>query len=268
MRRASTIVAVLGAALAALPAAASALPTVHLKAQLVPIPKPGGGTWKNTGDFLGKGAALKTEFRIEGTEYFGHQPPLKQVVVQFPTGTKITSKGFTTCTPSIIEVQKEPKKCPKGSSAGTGGYAEGDVYFGGEEVKETVSIEPFFVPGGGIDFFSEGHKPAIIEITSKGRFLSLGSSGGYGPKFLAEVPEVVTVPEAPFASVERIVAVTGAAFMKHGKLVSYGTVPTKCPKGGFPLKAELTWYSVSTTGGATLPEQTASTTYKAPCPRK
>ena len=50
----------------------------------------------------------------------------------------------------------------------------------------------------------------------------------------------------------------GAAFKQGKKLVSYGTVPKKCPKGGFPVKAELTFL-----GNVVVPASV-----KAPCPKK
>jgi len=44
--------------------------------------------------------------------------------------------------------------------------------------------------------------------------------------------------------------------------VYFSTVPQKCPQGGFPLQAELTF------ARETLPEQSASAEYRIPCPRR
>src|SRR5258708_31584628 len=70
MRRASTCLAVLGVALFALAGAASAAPTVTLKAKAVPITG-----FPHTGNILGAGAAVQAEFTIVGTEYGGVPPP-------------------------------------------------------------------------------------------------------------------------------------------------------------------------------------------------
>jgi hypothetical protein len=46
-------------------------------------------------------------------------------------------------------------------------------------------------------------------------------------------------------------------------------MPTKCPAGGFPLKAELIFggsYGGEREFG--IPAETVTTTYKAPCPPK
>ena len=40
-------------------------------------------------------------------------------------------------------------------------------------------------------------------------------------------------------------------------------MPKKCPKGGFPIKTEVTFEAE---GG--YPVQTVTSPYKAPCPRK
>jgi hypothetical protein len=46
-------------------------------------------------------------------------------------------------------------------------------------------------------------------------------------------------------------------------------MPKKCPKGGFPVKTEIIFGG--SFGGERefgIPAQTATATYKAPCPRK
>jgi hypothetical protein len=72
------------------------------------------------------------------------------------------------------------------------------------------------------------------------------------------VPLVSTVPGAPYASVLSIKIRVGAAFMQGKKLISYGTVPKKCPKGGFPAKTELKYFS----------GETSTVSIKVPCPKK
>ena len=42
-------------------------------------------------------------------------------------------------------------------------------------------------------------------------------------------------------STESINIKVGAAYKKGKKTVSYGTLPKKCPKGGFPVKSEMTF---------------------------
>jgi hypothetical protein len=249
MRGAAACLAVLGLTALGLSAGASAAPTITLKARAIPIPH-----YPHTGNILGAGAALQTEFTISGTEYGGYPPPLIGVRFYGPASAKLHPQGFATCAPSTIEA-RGPGPCPKKSIAGPKGSASGVVSFGTERVQETVSVQPFFAPGGNLEFFADGTTPVSIEVLSKGSVVR--SSPPFGPTVLAEVPLIESVPGALDASEQRINVKVGAAY-RHGKRTTYYiTVPKKCPKGGFPLKAEMTFL-----GGAT-----AEASYRAPCPR-
>ena len=259
MRRASTCLAVIGLAVFALAGVASAAPTVTFKAKAVPIPG-----FPHTGNIYGAGTAVQGEFAISGTEYGGYPPPLIGINVMFPKGAKVITKGFKTCSRATIE-QKRGKGCPKGSAAGPVGHGLGIVSLGNTRVPEEATIESFFAPGGGLLFYTEGNSPVQLEFISSGKLTNLNGGGGFGPKLITEVPLVETLPGAPDASEEQINVKVGAAYKKNGKTVYYATMPKKgqCPKGGFPVQAELMFGGV---GG--LAPQTVTVPYKAPCPRK
>jgi hypothetical protein len=248
----------LGLALLALglPATALAAPSVTFKAKAIPIKKnpasKGGPNWPGTGNILGAGTAAEAEFKITGNEYFGGPLPLTNVTVSLPTGTKVTTKGFSTCSKTVLE-SHEVQKCPKKSVAGPQGEAGGVVSFGSTRVHEKLTVQPFFAQGGGLAFYAEGRSPALIELLSTGGFTSLSPT----PTLSTEVPLVITVPEAPYGSAEYIKVVVGAAFMKGKKLVSYGTLPKKC-KGSFHETATLTFL-----GGVKV-----NATASQPCPKK
>ncbi|HMD56736.1 MAG TPA: hypothetical protein VKG82_04630 [Solirubrobacteraceae bacterium] len=259
MRRASTCVAVLGLALLAMTGAAQAAPTVTLKAEAVPIPG-----FPHTGNIYSAGAAIKAEFTISGKEYGGFPPPLINVNFDLPKGAKIHPSGFPTCPTSDLEpAGMGPSACPKGSAAGPVGKFLGEVAFGKEIVPEEGTIESFYKPGGGLEFFTAGHSPVSLEILSKGHYVT--GPAGFGPELISEVPLVETVPGAQDASVEKILVQAGSAIKSHGKTTYYGTLPKKgeCPKGGFNIKAELTFAGL---GGLT--QVSVPVAYKAPCPRK
>ena len=250
-------IAVLGLTALSLPALAAAVPTVTVKAKIVPIKG-----FPGTGDKLGAGAAVQSEAKISGTEYGGFPPPLIGVNVFLPKGTVLHPSDFPACPPATLEPQgRGPGACPKGSAAGPVGKANGVVAFGTEIVPETVTIEPFYAPGGGLEFFTFGHSPVLLEVLSKGHFV--GASGLFSKELIAEVPLVETVPGAQDASVETFSATVGSAIRKNGKTIYYGRVPSKCPKGGFPAKVELTFAGLSG-----LTQTTVTKTLKVACPSR
>jgi hypothetical protein len=269
MRRASTRRALLGLGvvglLAGLPAAAAATPTVTLKAAAVPVPinpaNPNSPTYPGTGNILGAATAVETEFKISGTEYGGFNgapgapSPITQIKVYAPAGFKLHTTGWATCSEAVIK-EKGPEGCPKKSYASPKGEAEGQVSFGNTRVHETLTVQAFFAPGGGLLFSADGSTPASIELISTGS-ISQSSGGPFGSVFTAEVPLVESVPGAPDGSAEFIKVKVGAAYKKGKKLVSYATVPNKCPKGGFPVKSEVKFLS----------GEVVTSEFKAPCAR-
>jgi len=257
----AAVVACLALGLSGLAATASAAPTVKVKAEAVPIPG-----FPHTGNIYGAGAAVKAEVAISGTEYGGFPPPLIHVNVFLPKFTELHPAGFPTCAVSLLEpAGPGPTACPKGSRAGPTGHVLGEVAFGKEIVPEEATIESFYKPGGGIEFFTAGHSPVSLEVLAKGQFVHLHGAGGFGPELETEVPLVETVPGAQDASALKITLQTGSAIHLHGKTLYYGTVPTRghCPKGGFKGKAEFTFAGL---GG--LPQTTVPVPVRAPCPKR
>jgi hypothetical protein len=251
-RRICIAPAVLGLTVLGLSAtAASAAPTFTFKTKALPIPG-----FRGTGDILGAGAAIQFEGMISGTEYGGFPPPLIGVKYFAPAGAKLHPQGFATCPPSTIE-KAGPGPCPKTSVAGPKGSAGGVVSFGTERVHETVSVQPFFAPGGNLEFFVDGTTPVSLEILATGHVIS-SSSPPFGLEVVGEVPLIETVPGALDASAEEAIISVGAAYRQGKKTVSYVTIPKKCPQGGWPVKVELSFL-----GGAT-----AEATYAMPCPKK
>ena len=258
MRRASTCLAVLGLALLALPGVASAKPKVTFKALAVPIPG-----FRGTGNILGAGTDLETEYKIEGNEYQGSPPPIIGINFYLPKGTVLHPSGFPTCSQAVVE-QKGPVGCSKASEAGPVGTALGYVTLGGERVEETTEVRSFYKTGGGFIFFTKGTDPVELEILSPGHYKNYVGGAGYGPELEVTVPEIASLPGAPFASVKTIKVKAGSAYKSHGKTIYYGRVPKTCPKGGFPVKTEV----IFAENGEESKPVAVTALYKAPCPRK
>ncbi len=251
MRRASLFVAVLGLgalSLSGLTAAASAAPTVTARAAIVPIPKNlrtgKGATWPGTGDILGAGAALEIEGKISGTEYGGFPSPVKQIKVFFPKGTKVNEAGFAHCSETILHA-KGAAGCPTKSFASPPGEANGVVSFGGERVHERVTVQGFFNQGGGLIFSIVGTTPVSLEEFATASYANTPN----GVTGTAEIPLIETVPGALAASDEQFKIKLGAAYKSHGKLHSFGTVPSTC-HGKLTGRYEVTFYSGETVPGS------------------
>lgn len=257
--RTLTIVAMLACGALALPSASLAAPKVTVKAKIVPIPvnlnKPNGPKYPHTGAILGAGAALQAELKIAGTEYGGFPSPVTGISVYLPTGTQLRPAAFPTCPLATLE-SHEVQKCPHKSIAGAAGEVLGVVSFGGTRVPEKATLQAFFAPHNTLAFFVEGRSPAQLEVLTIGGFSNAPKP--FGPKFSASVPLVPTVPGAPYASVLTIKGIIGAAITKRKKVIPYGRVPKKCPKGGFPGKVELKYLSGEST----------TTLVKVPCPKR
>jgi hypothetical protein len=249
----------LGLAVLALPSVVHAAPTVKVVGRAVPIPG-----FPHTGNIFGAGAAVQAKITISGNEYGGFPPPLIGINTYLPVGVHLNPGPFPTCPVTVITQQREPRLCPKGSAAGPIGRVTGVVAFGRELVKEEAEILSFFAPHGGFEFLTLGHSPTIIEVPTVAQVLHPGGAAGFGPEFTAEIPLVVTVPGAQDASVETIEITLGAAIRRHGKPVYYGTVPRRCPHGGFRVKAEF----IFATNGETSQPETVTVPFRAPCPTR
>ncbi len=260
MRRTSACLAVLGLTAFVLPAISSAstcstagpCPTVTLIAKAVPIKG-----FPGTGNKLGAGAALEAKYSLKGSESTGGVvSQITHVNFFLPTGTKINQTGFVTCSTATLE-NIGPSGCPKKSQASPVGNAGVVDPIGGELVKENATLQAFFAPGGGLQFYANAASPISAQLlVAKGRVMT--AKAPYGPELNTAVELVQSVPGAPPVSTESINIKVGAAYKKGSKTISYGTLPKKCPKGGFPVKSEITFAT-----GATV-----TTLYKAPCPKK
>jgi hypothetical protein len=236
---------------------ASAAPTVTLKVK--PVPLKG---FPGTGDILGAGAAVEVQYTIKGSEVpVGAPSQLRKVVFDSPAGVKLNPKPFVTCSVATLEAQG-PEGCPKKSQASPVGSAGVVDYIGGEPVREKATLQAFFSPNGILSFYANGVSPISAQVLVPGRFEN--ASAPFGPKFVGEVPLVDSVPGAPPVSTESITVKVGAAVKKHKKVHSYITLPKKCPKGGFPVKSELTFEAVA----PSTTMETVAVTYTVPCPKK
>jgi hypothetical protein len=264
MRRLSAFLIVLGLCALALPGMVSAAPQVTFKAAVVPIVG-----FPHTGNVLRAGAAVHIEYTVSGTESrWGGPQPLTGVNLYLPAGFRVHPAGVATCSVEMLE-RNGPPSCPPGSAAGP----VGQVLAGTGPVPEEGTIESFYQPGGELEFFAIAHAPFLLEIYSRAHFVNLAGGAGFGPEMIVEVGTGQTLPQAP--STEKVNMRLGSAHRTGGRAHYDVTLPKKCPRGGFPIKAELKFAphqgTVPTSEGQPnllLPEQTVTKFYKTACPRK
>ena len=225
---------------------AYAAPTVSLEPAFSP------------GAHLGEPTALTAELKFAGTEYGGFPEPLTRVILRLPAGTVLSSEGFPTCPPQVLE-QKGPAGCPAGSKAGPAGSFNAIVAFGNERVTENGTTETFFTEGGGVLVYFLGTSTVALELISRGVFEP--ASAPFGPAVNFEVPLIQTVPGAPDASLTALTIGLGAFIKRGGHETGSVTVPEACPKGALSWRADATFNDE--TG---LHEMTAHAEAETTCP--
>ncbi len=251
MRKACMYMILVALAVLGLPALASAATVTGVKAAIVPIPG-----FPGTGDILGAGADVEIEGRLEGNELPGGLPlQTRRLVVYFPAGTKIDPTGFPTCTVVKLE-EVGPEGCPKQSRVADGTVGVADQIGSGEATREEGKLEIFITPGDGVVAYANAASPISAQIIIPAHWEA--APAPYGLKLTFEIPLVDSVPGALPVSGTSLKVKAGAAIRKGGKTYYYGRLPTKCPKGGFPGKGEVTLE-----GG-----QNIVTELKVPCPKR
>jgi hypothetical protein len=131
------------------------------------------------------------------------------------------------------------------------------VSFGSERVEEAATVESFFAPGGGLNFFIDGHTPTSLEII-------IGATIA-GNVITFPVPLVSTVPGAPYASIQQLLLRLGESPTEEASshLQSGLTLPSECPTGKFSWAATVT---LDQEGGNPVKPATQETTAETGCP--
>ena len=187
------------------------------------MPIPG---FPHTGNILGAGTDVETEYQITGTEYQGSPPPIIGVNVYLPKGSILHPSGFPTCTTATLE-QFGPIKCPKGSAAGPIGKVVGFVTFGGERVEEEAELSRSTRRAAASSSSPTATRRCRWKSSPRASYINLNGAGGYGPELETIVPLVPSVPGAPYASVKSINGKFGSAYKKNGKTTTTAASPRR-----------------------------------------
>jgi hypothetical protein len=198
----------------------------------------------------------------------GVPSPLRSVDLQLPAniGLGRLTLGTAICEPAEL-YEEGPEGCPANSRVGYG-TALAEVPYGPEVVQEQASVYAY---RGNTEheritilFFTEASAPVSADLVFPAQIVE--DRPPYSESINTEVPLVPSLPGGPDVSVVRFQSTFGPKNLVYerevnGELVSYKprgvTVPSTCPRGGFPFAAELSFEDGS--------HVTARST--APCPR-
>ena len=236
-----------------LPASAGAAETVALHTSFTP-------------NRLGASTTIGFGFTIASTTG-GLPSPLTHVSLRMPKGMNYvtTTLGLAICKPENL-VAKGLSGCSPNSRLGYGS-AFVEVPFGADAGHEIPEIQALMGPpkDGNIVvlFYANGLAPVYAQIVFAGELLP--GEGAFGGNLDTTIPEIKSVTNGPPVSIINVNSTIGPNHLTyykrvHGKSVGYKpqgiSLPSKCPRGGFPFAAQFTFLD-----GSQVPA-----TSKVPCP--
>jgi hypothetical protein len=215
------------------------------------------------------GGRATISFGIKINEPAGQvPPPLAGVELLYPENLGIATSGlgFETCDPLQLQTGG-PSSCPTNSFMGFGS-ALVEVPIGPEIVRESASLTLISGPvqNGhlGLLFFASGRPPIAAQLLFPG--LVLPTAAPFGGSLSISMPQIPGVPDGPNVSVAQLKTTLGPSHItyyerRHGKTVAYRPagilLPKRCPHGGFPFTAKLSFEDGTHASARTL----------VPCPR-
>ncbi len=239
----------------AMAAGAAASETVALHASFSP-------------DRLGSPTNLSATASFSST-VAGPLSPVTAVTTYGPAGMSLDVHGAGICSAGAGRLEAVgPSACPSDSRVGFG-KATGLLELAGERIPEPLTLELFLAPR------QSGHLTMLIYASAMTptvqQFVMLATEvhapKPYGLGVSIAVPTVPSLPGASLGWVQSALVTLGAADIAYFKTI-HGrrtlvhvkgvTVPKACPRGGFPLKASVTFAD----GTASSPKTTI------PCPSK
>jgi hypothetical protein len=190
-----------------------------------------------------------------GAGAVGDQPPLRSSVLRLPAGLGIEVPHLRACEPERLRLLGA-RGCPLQAKIGSG-QALVRAQLGSQLLEESVSLSVFLGPLHNLqptfEMLAQGYTPFDERVVLSGAVLP--DDPPYSEDLVLPVPAIATLPLEPDASVASMSLTIGSS--RHSSREPNTAVePTRCPSGGFPFAAELTYAD-----GSTQSVSTAS-----PCP--
>ncbi len=211
---------------------------------------------------LGQGTTIQFAFAITATGG-GVPSPVTGIELRYPKhfGLVTSGLGLASCTERILE-DLGPEGCPSRSLMGEG-TATAEVQVGDEErLQEQAHTAIFMAPLDdehiNIEFMVHGYSPLAAQLIFPG--LLLPATGPYGGNLAISVPLLESFPEGPDISLVKVrstIGPLGVTYYEHvhGEFMPYKpsgiTLPSSCPKHGFPFAITFTFADGSHTTSRT-----------------
>jgi hypothetical protein len=246
--RAAVLLACIGCAGVCLPATAGAAQSASLAATLTP-------------EHLGQGTTIGFSLRI-ATAGGKIPPPLTEVDLRYPNdlGIATSGLGLATCSAATLEALG-PNGCPPDSVMGIGNVVA-EIPIGPEIIDESAPVTIFRAPteNGQIALllYANGANPVDAQLVLPS--LLLAATAPFGGSVKIGVPLVPSLPDSPDVAVVRLTTTLGPLGItyyerEHGRTIGYQPkgllLPDKCPRGGFPFAAQLSFVDGSATAART-----------------
>jgi hypothetical protein len=190
-------------------------------------------------DRLGAMGALTVRIDVAGGA-LGGSVPLRRLVLRLPAGLGIEIPHLRSCESYRLQLLGA-RGCPAQSRLGVG-RALVQALLGSQLLGESLSLWVFLGPLRNLqptfEMLAQGYTPFDERMVLSGTVLP--DDPPYGEDLVLSVPAIGTLPLEPDAQVASMSLTIGSP--RRSARESNATIePTRCPPGGFPFAAELSY---------------------------
>jgi hypothetical protein len=171
--------------------------------------------------------------------------PLRHFVLRLPAGLGVEIPHLHSCEPDRLQLLGA-RGCPAEARLGVG-RALVRAPLGSQLLGESISLWVFLGPLRNLqptfEILAQGYTPFDERVVFSGTVLP--DEPPYGEDLVLSVPAIATLPLEPGASIASMSLTIGS---RRRSASEPNTIvePTRCPSGGFPFAAELTYADGST----------------------
>jgi hypothetical protein len=195
-------------------------------------------------DRLGAMGALTVTIDLTGGA-LGDAPPLSRFVLRLPVGLGVEIPHLRSCEPGRLRLLGA-RGCPAQSWLGVG-WALVQARLGSQLLGENISLWVFLGPLRNLqptfEILAQGYTPFDERLVFSGTVLP--DQPPYGEDLVLSVPAIGTLPLEPGASIASMSLTIGSR-RRFARELNTIIEPARCPPGGFPFAAELTYADGST----------------------